>query len=131
MSKTIVCIQCPQSCRLTVNMEEGRVVVAGNKCPRGIDYGQTELINPRRTLTSTVKTIFSDIPLLPVRTREEIPLAAIFTAMKEINGIVVHERLAPGDVVLSNLAGTEVALIATDSMTVRGDLLDQQSAACH
>jgi len=118
MEKLMVCIQCPQGCKLAVSSSDGQVAVTGNKCPRGASYAEQELINPCRTLTTTVRTAFADFPLLPVRTLGEIPLGSVFAAMGEINKIVVKKRLQPGDVVLDRLSGNHVALIATDDMTL-------------
>jgi len=118
MDKELVCIQCPQGCRLKVSSRGSELVVEGNKCPRGVNYAREELTNPSRTLTTTVSTIFPDFPLLPVRTQGEIPLVQVFAAMGEINSTLVTRRLRPGDIVLPSLAGTGIALIATDDMTI-------------
>lgn len=118
MEKMLVCIQCPQGCKLAVSRSGEQVTVTGNKCPRGAGYAKQELINPCRTLTTTVKTAFVDFPLLPVRTLGEIPLKNVFGAMGEISRLLVKKRLRPGDLVLENLSGTHVPLIATDDMTM-------------
>ena len=130
MGRIIVCVQCPLSCRLEVTPQAGKAVVAGNKCPRGLSYAEKEVINPSRTLTTTVRTCFSDFPLLSVRTEGEIPLASIFAVMQEINCFLVQKRLRPGDVVIPRLAGTDSALIATDDMTAWRQP-GEQAAACH
>lgn len=122
--KRLVCIQCPQSCSLQVERQGDEIKVTGNKCPRGRSYGEKELVSPSRTLTSTVKTCFPDFPRLSVRTEGEIPLGSVFKVMQVINGVLVSQRLQPGDVVVPRLTGTDVALIATADMTVR----DQQAA---
>ena len=51
--KDLVCIVCPRGCRLTVD-EAQDYKVTGNGCPRGAEYGRTELQNPTRTRTTTV-----------------------------------------------------------------------------
>lgn len=118
MEKMLVCIQCPQGCKLMVETEGEEMRVSGNKCPRGDSYARQELLNPCRTLTTTVRTAFPDFPLLPVRTAGEIPLGSIFAAMGEINSLLVRERLRPGDVVLDKVSGIDVPLIATADMTL-------------
>ena len=50
--KEFICIVCPKGCRLTVD-DNGNV--SGNTCIRGEKYGKQEAIDPKRTLTSTVK----------------------------------------------------------------------------
>lgn len=125
MAKEIVCIQCPQGCRLQVSFRGQDLVVQGNKCPRGVSYAQGEVTNPCRTLTTTVGTSYADFPRLPVRTLGEVPLARIFACMEEINAVRVERRLHPGDVVIPNLAGTHVPLIATAAM------VEEQATASH
>lgn len=127
--KTLVCIECPQGCSMEAGIQEGKAVVTGNKCPRGVTYAQRELVNPCRTLTTTVRTCFPDFPLLPVRTDGEVPLESIFEIMQVVNTIIVKSRLQPGDIVLEDLPGSEVALIATDDMRVRRNWNDQKAAA--
>ena len=39
--KELVCIVCPNGCRLQVDDEHG-YTVTGNRCPRGAAYGKTE-----------------------------------------------------------------------------------------
>ena len=55
--KQLVCIVCPNGCRLTVTEEGQGIHVTGNRCPRGIDFATTELTHPMRTISSTVKTV--------------------------------------------------------------------------
>ena len=49
----------------------------------------------------------------PVRTDGSIPKPLIFDAMDEINDVVLQAPVSVGDVVIENLAGSGVALIAT------------------
>ncbi len=117
MPETLMtCIQCPLSCRLVVDTGSGELVVSGNQCRKGEEYAHDEIINPTRSLTSTVATIFPDFPLLPVRTDGEVPKDKIFEIMDIINSILVEKRLRPGDVVLEKIPGTGTPLIATADM---------------
>ena len=47
-----VCIRCPVGCHLHVEMQNNEVVVSGNRCPRGAEYGKQEFTCPMRTLTT-------------------------------------------------------------------------------
>ncbi|HBE05579.1 MAG TPA: molybdopterin oxidoreductase [Firmicutes bacterium] len=117
-ARQIVCIQCPQGCTLRAE-KLGTVPsyeITGNKCPRGRAYAIKELTNPSRTLTTTVATIFSDCPLVSVRTDGDIPLRDVFRAMQELNSYRAKKRLHPGEVMIADLAGTGVALLATSDM---------------
>jgi CxxC motif-containing protein len=116
------CIICPRGCRLEITIEDGHVVVEGNQCPKGEDYGTEEAIEPRRILTTTVQTTSDRRPRLPVRSFGEVLLANIPVLMREIDSIVVAPPVSCGDLVAANLLGTGVDLIATD------DLVDEPSA---
>lgn len=105
----LVCIVCPNSCKLSVEGGE----VKGAKCARGIKFGKEEMTAPVRTICTTVKTTFKDTPVLPVRTKGDIPKARIFEFMKLVNGLTVNSKLKRGDVIIKDVLGTGVDVIAT------------------
>jgi len=116
--KTVItCIACPLGCTLEVTKQGDEFNIEGNKCKKGIEYAKQELTNPMRSITSTVKTTFSDFPRLSVKTDAMVPLKDIFLYMEEINSLVIDQRLKPGDVVKNNLRGSEVNLVATNDMS--------------
>lgn len=118
--RDMTCIQCPKGCSLHARSRGNAVEVKGNQCPKGRDYALREITNPSRTLTTTVATIFNDCPRVPVRTGADIPLAVVFEAMAAINGVHADRRLRPGDVLIPDLLGTGVPVIATGDMTAFG-----------
>lgn len=114
------CTTCPSECLLTVEVErdaDGAVVevrsVTGNSCPRGDKLAHQELICPMRVLTTTIAVSGGDEALLPVRTAEAIPLALHAQAMNLIRGLVVNAPIRIGDVVLEDLLGTSIDLVAS------------------
>ena len=108
--KELICIICPRGCHLKVDENN---VVSGNFCPRGAKYAIDELTHPVRMLTSTVKIISEVEERLPVKTRTSIDKNLIFKAMDEINKVEVKAPIHIGDIILDNIAGTGVDLIAT------------------
>ena len=108
--KELICIICPRGCHLKVDENN---VVTGNSCPRGAKYAIDELTHPVRMLTSTVKIISIVEERLPVKTRTSIDKNLIFKAMEEINKVEVKAPIHIGDIILDNIAGTGVDLIAT------------------
>lgn len=111
-TKRLTCIVCPKGCQILVKLENGEIVsIENNQCKRGIDYAKTEVLDPRRTLTTTVK--LSNGKVLPVRTKEPIPKKLMKEAMLETKDIVVEPPIKIGDVVIKNIAGTGVDLVAT------------------
>lgn len=114
------CTTCPSECLLTVEVErdaDGAVVevrsMTGNSCPRGDKFAHQELTCPMRVLTTTVALSDGGEALLPVRAAEAIPLALHAQAMDLIRGLVVDAPIRMGDVVLEDLLGTGVDLIAS------------------
>lgn len=114
------CTTCPSECLLTVEVERdanGSVVevrsVTGNNCPRGDKFAHQELTCPMRVLTTTVAVSGGDEVLLPVRTAEAIPLALHAQVMDLIRGLVVNAPIRMGEIVLEDLLGTNIDLIAS------------------
>ena len=114
------CTTCPSECLLTVEVErdaDGAVVevrsVTGNSCPRGDTFAHQELTCPMRVLTTTVAVSGGDEALLPVRTAEAIPLAFHAQAMDLIRGLVIEAPIRMGDVVLDDILGTNINLVAS------------------
>ncbi|MGN0715634.1 MAG: DUF1667 domain-containing protein [Anaerovoracaceae bacterium] len=118
MKREIVCITCPNSCVMEVTLNEaGQVTdVSGNKCVRGVDFAKSEVAHPVRTLCTTVRTIYKDCPVLPVRVNGSVPKERIREAMTAINQVTVEKPAGIGDVILSNLLGLGVDVIATSSV---------------
>lgn len=114
------CTTCPSECLLTVEVKrgaDGAVAevhsVTGNSCPRGDKFAHQELTCPMRVLTTTVAVSGGDEALLPVRTSEAIPLELHAQAMNLIRGLVVNAPIRMGDVVLEDLLGTNIDLVAS------------------
>ena len=114
--KQLVCIGCPSGCRLTIDEKDGEYIVTGNTCPRGKEFAISEMTAPKRTICSTVKTAFSDVPVLPVRVSDDIPKEKIFDVMREINAVTLKERIGRGDAVIKDVLGLGVDVIATSDL---------------
>lgn len=112
----IVCIECPNGCELETENKDGEITVRKNKCKKGIDFAKSELLDPKRTISSTVKTVFRDIPVLPVRVSGDIPKARIFDVMEEINRVCLDSKPGRGDIVIENVLGLGVNVIATSNI---------------
>ncbi len=108
----LTCIGCPLGCRLSVD-EENDYAVTGHTCKRGEVYGKNELKNPTRVLTTTVKAQGGIHGRCPVRTESAIPKGMLFEAMKELSKVKVTSPVKCGEVVVENILGTGVNVIAT------------------
>ena len=112
-NRELTCIVCPRGCALRVTLGDmGEVLsVSGNACKRGEVYATDECTNPMRTVTSTV--LCTDGEVTPVRTERAVPKALMNGVMKEINSTVLDKSVTVGDVIIENVAGTGVNVIAT------------------
>jgi CxxC motif-containing protein len=117
--REIICIVCPNGCRLSVTEhsgEIGEIKVSGNQCKRGVDFARAEITNPTRTLTSTVRTSFPAVPVLPVRTAGEIPKGKIRETMRFLNTITINRPLGIGDAAAENVLGLGIDVIVTSNV---------------
>ena len=114
MTKELVCIVCPRSCRMTITSEGDELVVTGNTCKRGKEFAINEMTDPRRTVCTTVRT--PSVPVLPVRVSGAIPKNKIFDLMREVNRITVSKRIGREEVVVPNILDLGVDLIATSNI---------------
>lgn len=119
MTKDLVCIVCPNGCRIRATYPDGRqpkpeeIEVSGNRCARGVEYARQELTSPRRVLTSTVKLSGSRHTRLPVKTNRSIPKTQLFEVMKLLDDVEVKAPVHTGDVILQNVSGTGADIVAT------------------
>ena len=111
----LTCISCPLGCPLKVETD-GNGAVTGNTCKRGEVYGKKEVTAPERTVTSTVKVEGGSAPLVSVRTRTDIPKGKIFDCMEAIRAAKVQAPVHIGDVVVENVCGTGVDVVATKAV---------------
>ena len=111
--KRFTCVSCPQGCELEVTVQDGQVLkLTGNACPRGEEYGRAEAISPQRVLTSLVSVRGSAQPG-SCRTERSIPKELIPQALAELRALTVEPPVRIGDVVLADVCGTGVNVIAT------------------
>lgn len=116
----LVCIGCPMGCPLVVEMDGGTVVsVSGNTCPRGDAYARKEVTHPTRVVTSTVRVHGGTLPMVSCKTRSDVPKDKIFDVVRALKDVDVNAPVSIGDVVLADVAGTGVDVIATKNIRVK------------
>ena len=104
-------------CMMTVTLEDGRVTaVSGNTCKRGDVYARKEVTNPTRIVTSSVRVDGGELPVVSVKTREDIPKGKISEVMEALKAVCVQAPVQIGDVVLADVAGTGVDMVATKNV---------------
>ena len=117
MEIKLTCIACPMGCPLSVEMDGDKVVsVTGNTCPRGKVYAEKEVSNPTRIVTSVVRVSGGESVMVSVKTKEDIPKGKIFDVVKALKDVEVPAPVKIGDVVVPNVAGTGVDIVATKNV---------------
>ncbi len=113
---TMICINCPKGCELDVERAaDGSITVAGHACPRGEAYGRSELENPTRMVTGLVRVAGMRKPL-PVKTKSPVPKGKISDVLFAMHQTTVQLPVRIGDVIVGDVAGTGVDLVATANM---------------
>ncbi|OUP83231.1 hypothetical protein B5F07_11140 [Lachnoclostridium sp. An169] len=134
----LTCIRCPLGCAISVRLENlrapencgipkerrlpgdcGILEVSGNGCPRGEEYARKEITDPVRTVTTTIPVTNGDVKRIPVKTREEIPKGRIFACVKALKGLTVEAPVQIGDVILPDVAGTGIPVVAAGNAAVK------------
>ena len=117
MKKEIICTVCPRGCRILAEGDGEKVLTAeGYSCKRGLEYANTEYAHPVRILTTTVKIAGVQNDLLPVRSSQPIPKDKLFDCMAAIRSTTVTLPVARYDVVIANICGTGVDIVATKAL---------------
>ena len=119
LEREIVCIVCPNGCRIRCRETQDGIQCTGQACKRGEAYARAELTRPMRTLTTSVKTAFADSPVVSVRTDGEIEKTKMQDVVKALAGVVVQQRVKIGDVIARNVCDTGVNIICTSDRLVQ------------
>ncbi|WP_373576728.1 DUF1667 domain-containing protein [Parafannyhessea umbonata] len=114
-SVTLTCIRCPKGCQVTVTLEGGQVTaVTGNGCPRGDAYARKEVTDPTRVVTTVVPVSGSAVArMVSVKTAGDVPKAKVLDVVRALSGVSMAAPVHIGDVVLADVCGTGVDVVAT------------------
>ncbi|WP_444658710.1 DUF1667 domain-containing protein [Caproiciproducens sp. R2] len=116
MIKEITCIGCPMGCRITAEVDGDRILsIEGYTCNIGKKYAQEELTLPTRMVTALMKVYGTTQPL-SVKTSRPIEKSKIFDCLKEISHHTVMRPIHIGEVLIKNVCGTPVDIIATKEL---------------
>jgi CxxC motif-containing protein len=114
----LICVGCPKGCTVEVTREGETFVKIIAGCKRGEDYAKQELTDPRRMVATTIKIKNSIHPLVPVYTAQPVPKPKIKEVLAEIRSVEVSAPLEMGAVIIEDVAGTGIDVIASREMPV-------------
>ena len=113
----LICIGRPLGCPLTAELEDREVrSVTGNTCKNGEKYARKELTHPTRIVTSTVRVSGGELAMVSVKTASDIPKDQIFDCIHALKDVEVPAPISMGQVILPNVAGTGVDIVATKAV---------------
>ena len=122
-TRSYLCIGCPLGCRLEVDESPaGDIVeVRGFTCRKGKEYAVQEHTDPRRMVTTTVAVEGARWPRLPVRTVGAVSKGRVLDVCRELEAVRLVAPVSTGDLVLADVAGTGIDVIATRDMPAASD----------
>ena len=111
------CICCPLGCRIEVALDENGQVseVSGYTCKRGADYAAQEAVAPERMVTA-VLCVSGCLEPVSVKTQRPVPKAAMKDVLATVAALRLDAPVAAGDVLIEDVCGTGVAVVATKSV---------------
>lgn len=112
-NREMICIGCPLGCSMMIGIDGDQIQVSGNTCKRGEVYARKEILNPTRIVTSSVHVTEGVMEMVSVKTKEDIPKDRIFACMEEIKNTVIPAPIEIGDIIIKDIAGTGISLVAT------------------
>src|ERR1035437_6114292 len=125
MNRTFTCIICPVGCEIEVKYEmemknepeakheqseKSSAVpvireISGASCASGKYYVENELINPMRTVTSSVLVSGGNLPVTSVRLTAMVPGNRMMDVIEELKKVRLQAPVEIGQVVISNILG--------------------------
>lgn len=111
------CICCPLGCRIEVALDENGQVseVSGYTCKRGADCAAQEAVAPERMVTA-VLCVSGCLEPVSVKTQRPVPKAAMKDVLAAVAALRLDAPVAAGDVLIEDVCGTGVAVVATKSV---------------
>jgi CxxC motif-containing protein len=113
-NKEIICINCPMGCILEVEVNGNKIEkISGQGCRKGEIYAAKEIIDPRRIVTSVVPVINGTESMVSVKTASDIPKHLMKDCLLALKDVKVTAPIEIGQVIIENVCGTNVCIIAT------------------
>lgn len=110
------CIVCPNSCLITVDEKDGELYITGQQCRRGEMFARNEHTCPMRMFTSTMKINGAELSRISVISSGEIPKEMMRDCQKELSKTVLNAPVKLGDIVIKNICGTGIDIVASRTL---------------
>ncbi|MDD2648510.1 MAG: DUF1667 domain-containing protein [Eubacteriales bacterium] len=115
MARELICVCCPMGCRISADNSGGSWNFSGYTCKRGLEYASQEVAHPSRVLTASIPLSNRSVPV-SVKSASPLPKELLISAMRQILSLKVEAPVSIGQVLLKDVCGTGISLIATSDV---------------
>ncbi len=114
--RTVICTVCPKGCTIEVKIDSGGNIadISGYTCERGKKYAVSEISDPRRILTTTVRC---GEEMLSIKSSAPVRKDKLLELMKIIGENKTTPPVKIGDVVIVDIDGEGTDMIATKNVS--------------
>jgi CxxC motif-containing protein len=114
----LTCVLCPVGCELEVRKNDaGELDVRGSQCDKGAPFAVEEVLRPRRNLATSVPIRGTAARMVSVRLSGPVPREMIFPILEEIGKLRPEAPVQRGQVLVANVLGAGVDVVATRSVS--------------
>lgn len=113
MDRHYTCVICPNGCDILARTLADGIQISGEGCARGREYVLREMTDPRRTISTSVRIVGGNCPLLSVRLTQPIPRDRVRDAVEVIHKLHPNAPIEIGTVLISGIFDTDSDVIAT------------------
>lgn len=117
MQDKLTCIMCPLGCEMEVTVSGKDVATRGNKCVKGLEFAEEEMLDPKRNLATSVPIAGGNFQMLSVRLNQRVSRQMLFPILKEIARLRLVPPVTRGSVLIKNVLGSGADVIATRSVS--------------
>lgn len=108
----IYCERCTMRCKLDVEYSNGEAVVQGNLCNKGKEFGETEIIKPKRSMYFKIPVTGGYFKEVFIKTDGEIPRELWDETYEIIYSLDLCAPIEFGEIIIENILGTGVNIIS-------------------
>jgi CxxC motif-containing protein len=101
---------------MEVTLSGQHVTTNGNKCIKGLEFAEEEMLDPKRNLATSVPIAGQHFQMLSVRLSQRVSRQLLFLILQEIARLRPIPPVTCGTVLIKNVLGSGADVIATRSV---------------
>lgn len=112
MVKRIICDICESKCVLKITKNDNDINIYGNKCEKGIEFGEKNITCDKDILVTLVRLKGSNQMVLPVKTKDPVDKKLFIEISKALSRVYVNVPVKLGDTICKNILNTGVDIVS-------------------